>query len=76
MAAAGQAQTQHAGAQPIDGGDLGRLAIPLRVEGVHLQVLDHLALTGQAPALLTLLGAQGIGRLSLGRPCTHCTRQA
>jgi hypothetical protein len=40
---------------------LGRSPILLRVEGVHLQVLDYLTLARQAPALLTLVRAQGIG---------------
>ena len=38
-----------------------RQAITLRVEGFDLQVVDHLALTSQAPALGTLVGRQCLG---------------
>jgi hypothetical protein len=42
---------------------------------VNLQILDHLALAGQAPALLTLLRAQGIGA-AIARQPLHALHQA
>ncbi|MNY18870.1 hypothetical protein D3C86_1522780 [compost metagenome] len=71
----GQAHAQHAGAQPVDRRDLGRATILLRVEGVDLQILDHLTLARQAPALLTLLRAQGIGA-AIARQSLHALHQA
>src|SRR3989344_6788094 len=71
----GEAQAQYAGAQPIDGRDFGRAAILLRVEGVHLQILDHLALACQPPALLALLRTQGIGP-AVARQPLHALHQA
>ena len=40
---------------------VGGLAVSLRVEGVDLHVLDHLALACQSPALGALRRAQGVG---------------
>ncbi|MNV19587.1 hypothetical protein D3C71_1104590 [compost metagenome] len=68
-------QAQHRGSQPIDRRDFGRMTIGLRVEGVHLQVLDHLALARQPPALFTLLCTQGIGA-AVVRQAPHTLHQA
>ncbi|MNP00545.1 hypothetical protein D3C76_923370 [compost metagenome] len=70
-----QAQAQNATAQPIGRSDLGRTAVLLRVEGVHLQIFNHLALAGQAPALLTLLYAQCVGAAVAGQSL-HALHQA
>ncbi|MNI57163.1 hypothetical protein D3C73_1122070 [compost metagenome] len=66
----GQSQAQYVAAQPIDGSDFGRTSVLQRIEGVHLQILDHLTLTRQAPALLALLDAQCIGPTVAGQALT------
>lgn len=60
-----QPQAQHRGTQPIGTHHLGRQTVTQRVERFDLQIADHLALARQAPALLALCRAQGIGLLVL-----------
>ncbi|CAI8964167.1 hypothetical protein EMIT0215P_70157 [Pseudomonas serboccidentalis] len=70
----GQAQAQHVVAEPVQRFDQRRPTVRDRVEGVHLQVFSHLTLTRQAPALLTLLGTQGIWPI-VRRQAAHALHQ-
>ncbi|MNS73065.1 hypothetical protein D3C72_1064940 [compost metagenome] len=70
----GQTQAQDAVAEPVQRFDHCRATIGDRVEGVHLQIFDDLTLTRQAPALLTLFGAQGV-RPIVGGQALHALHQ-
>lgn len=63
-----QAQAQDRAGEPVQADDGGGQAIAQRVEGLHLQVFDHLALTRQAPPQVPLFTAQRIGSTIAGQP--------
>ena len=58
-----QAQAQYRRAQPVERLHLRRQTVAGGIEQLYFKVVDHLALAGQAPAMLTALLAQRLGPL-------------
>ncbi|MNP82144.1 hypothetical protein D3C76_1806970 [compost metagenome] len=55
-----QAQAQHLSTQPIQATYVSWQSVASWVENCHLQVIHHLALASQAPALLALVRTQRV----------------